>query len=75
MYKVITTETNGTVCMKRAICANLYQESMSVATKENFDLKDQLKDQLTPSLNRIFLSTISESLGGNTGKKVINLVR
>jgi hypothetical protein len=38
MYKVITTETKGTVYMKRAICANLYQESISVATKENFDL-------------------------------------
>ena len=38
MYKVITTETKGTVCMKRAICANLCQENMSVATKENFDL-------------------------------------
>ena len=38
MYKVITTETKGTVCMKQAICANLCQENMSVATKENFDL-------------------------------------
>jgi hypothetical protein len=32
--------------MKRAICANLCQENMSVATKENFDLINNWKTSL-----------------------------